>query len=148
MAKPLLYLDIDGVIVLHEKPQRVACRQVVVAGTPNAVPIGIEDLLLPLHDAFEVLWLTGWRSRAPLLGAKLHLPAWEPLEWGDHKLPALREHSAGRPWAWVDNETDFELRRHGRSANDGLILDINDYTGITTRDVATLIRFAHDHSAS
>jgi hypothetical protein len=145
--KPLLFMDIDGVIVLW-KATRTPCRMLVVGGQRCRIPIGIEDHLRQLSECFTPMWLTGWRQNALLLGAALGAPDWPSLPWPVDKIPAIRETVAGRPWAWVDDEPEFETDRYGYPADNGLIHKIDDAVGLRGVDVCRLIEYAASFSAS
>ena len=117
LRKPLLLIDVDGVVSLwgwpeHERP---AGAWTLVDGTPHFLSRTSAARLAALADVFEPVWCTGWEDRANDalphlvgLGPFPHLTfdramggAASPGHW---KLAAIDAHAGpGRPLAWVDD---------------------------------------------
>jgi hypothetical protein len=115
MGKPILAVDVDGVISLFdfEQPRAPAeTRFEVIDGVVHCISIGAGEQLHRLGEHFELLWATGWEARAnERLGALLDLPELPYLTFdgkarfgSSHwKLGPLERYSQGRPLAWVDD---------------------------------------------
>jgi hypothetical protein len=119
MQRPLLLLDIDGVISLFgfDPAGRPDGRFVLVDGIAHYLSGVVGQHLRRLGGAFELAWCSGWEEKAEeYLPDALELPAGTPhLTFG----PAAQ--SAGRHWklasidryagskralAWVDDAHD------------------------------------------
>src|ERR1700694_2365043 len=103
MDRPLLFIDIDGVISLF-------AFDAYLSATAAA-------LLLELGECFELVWCSGWEDRADEhLPPALGLPAGlHPLSFGDPdpaagrhwKLAAIEDYAGpDRPLAWIDDAHD------------------------------------------
>ncbi len=117
MNRPLLLIDIDGVISLfgfdHAKPP--PGMFVTVDGIPHFLSAEAGEQLLVLGEMFELAWCSGWEEKADeYLPHALGLPAGLPhvsLAGDDHgrhwKLAAIdRFAGADRPLAWIDDGHD------------------------------------------
>jgi hypothetical protein len=115
MSRPILAVDVDGVISLfgfEERPEGAGVRFELVDGVPHCISLLAGDRLRRLGESFELVWATGWEDKAnfylPLL---LGLPELPHLTFGGAvaagaahwKLDALDEYAAGRSLAWVDD---------------------------------------------
>lgn len=126
--KPLLMVDIDGVISLFGfvgqgpwTPRAAPSRQPAVPagsfhtidGIPHFLSRAAAEHLLGLTAYFELVWASGWEEKADeYLPRLLDLPAGLPLlrferspgQTNAHwKLAAIEEHAALRPLAWIDD---------------------------------------------
>ncbi len=116
--KPILYVDVDGVISLwgFDPNRRPAGTFTAVDGIVHFLSHEAGAHLLDLAAAFDLVWCTGWEEKAnEHLVAALGLPG--PLPWleldrhrdagattpGHWKLPALTAHAPNRPAAWIDD---------------------------------------------
>src|ERR1700733_1259709 len=77
MYRPMLLLDVDGVISLfgfdHGRPP--AGRYALVDGTMHFLSATAATLIATLAPAFELVWCTGWEEKADeQLPAQLGLP--------------------------------------------------------------------------
>ena len=114
-AKPLLLVDVDGVISLFgfAPDERPAGSFLTVDGILHYLSAAAGDHLRRLSSRYELVWCTGWEERAnEYLPHALGLP--EPLHhltfagapgWGDRhwKLDAIDAHAGrdrpvGAPW--------------------------------------------------
>jgi hypothetical protein len=178
-ARPLLYLDVDGVLncpnptvpaARHDldpdswrtaadraRRARMTARPQFAGsgGAPDGrvripvwVPEGTAERITAISCVYDVVWATAWRRTAhPAFKALLGLPdePWPALEWDDYKLPAIVEHAAGRPWAFVDDDITFELDGTGlaeRIPGDHLLIECDPSAGLTDTHVAQLLEFA------
>ena len=116
--KPLLYVDVDGVISLwgFAPDKRPPGTFVAVDGIPHFLSQEAGRHLLALSGSFDLVWCTGWEEKAnEFLLSPLGLPT--PLPYlgfdrhrgpghttpGHWKLGALEAHAGERPLAWVDD---------------------------------------------
>ncbi|HEX2016691.1 MAG TPA: HAD domain-containing protein [Solirubrobacteraceae bacterium] len=113
--KPLLFIDIDGVISLFSfaLDARPPGRFVTIEGMPHFLSASAGENLLELAKCFEPVWCSGWEERAEehlphllgLPGGWPHLsfdrsPGRANAHW---KLGAIDAHAGHRPLAWVDD---------------------------------------------
>jgi hypothetical protein len=117
-AKPLLLMDIDGVISLwgFDMDMRPPGAFAVIDGIPHFLSTRAAEHLLALQDAFELVWCSGWEEKADeylphLLGMPRGLPhltfersradVSARAHW---KLAAIESYAGpGRALAWVDD---------------------------------------------
>lgn len=150
---PLLYLDVDGVILpLGAGPGEPTliigpwgCRVRLPAGTPARVH--------RLAEAFTPVWGTYWQEQANrVLALALDLPHWPVLpldepgpDHGMDKFQALRAHAGDRPFAWVDDCIPEEA--HAWAAERGiptLLCPIDPCVGLAEEDLPGLLAFARE----
>jgi hypothetical protein len=116
MRRPLLAVDIDGVISLFGFEERPAHTQVqLVDGVPHCISLVCGDRLLRLSETFELVWASGWEDKAnfylPELLGMPELPHVSfnvvPRSGDAHwKLAALEAYAGERPLAWIDDNFD------------------------------------------
>jgi hypothetical protein len=123
-TRPLLLLDVDGVLNPHAAPQPPPGYQVPDFFHDAILGLDREVLLNPEHGtwlrslagAYELMWATGWEHHAnrlicPVLGLP-ELPVIEfpptPDGWFQ-KLPSVRAAVGTRACAWID---DFHTPNH------------------------------------
>lgn len=137
-AKPLLLLDIDG--VLNAFPSHAGFRYTrhTIDGYRIHLHNEVHDMVSALEEAFEIVWFTLWNHRAsPAIGPHVGLAdaahlttswerGWEAAAIAGYdddaisqlmyaKTPLLPELMAeGRPWVWIDDA-------HGRADADYLV---------------------------
>jgi hypothetical protein len=117
-ARPLLLIDVDGVVSLFGFPHPPPAGLVPtsVDGIPHLLSEHSGTLLVRLAETFECVWCTGWEERADehlprLLGLpggwphlKFGTPESAPRHW---KLHAIESHAGPhRPLAWIDDAFD------------------------------------------
>lgn len=177
--RPLLYMDVDGVhncpgaaaghcderefvVPVSDEPQmrerRGRLREAMgwpATDEPPRIPVwlpsGSQERVAELTEVFDCVWCTGWRATAPLaFDTLLGLDrSWPVLPWTDMKLPAILDQAAGRPWAFVDDEIDFELGRLTvplPAAETHLLVECDPAVGLTDEHVAQLLSFARSHA--
>lgn len=118
MSRPILAVDIDGVISLfgsEAPPDRTTTRLQLVDGVPHNISLLAGDRLLRLSERFELVWASGWEDKANFyLPQLLGLPELPHVRFdgaarggGAHwKLGPLEEYGRGRAMAWIDDNFD------------------------------------------
>lgn len=116
--KPLLAVDVDGVISLfgaEQQPDRAFTKLELVDGVPHLISLPCGDRLRRLGEHFELAWATGWEDKANFyLPRLLGIPELPYVSFDDAvaagdahwKLGPLEEFAAGRPLAWIDDNFD------------------------------------------
>lgn len=149
--KPLLFLDVDGVLNLKGTGAEVPCDQIPASeGFEGAlIPLGTAERVSRLTEVYEPVWSTAWLGAAhrPFSGP-LRLPevSWPYLIYAKLKLPAVLRYARQRPWAWVDDEATWELREMNWWPDyerylEGLIVEPKPKVGLTDEHVDALLEF-------
>ena len=118
--KPLLFVDIDGVISLFGVPmdRHPAGSWLNVDGVLHLISATASEHLLRLARTFDLVWCSGWEDKADEhLVHALHLPARPPFltfsgapSTAHWKLDTVAAHAGERPAAWIDDAFDDECR--------------------------------------
>lgn len=119
--KPLLMVDVDGVLSLFGFPPHAAPEGSLrfIDGIPHFLSSAAARHLLALVSVFDLVWCSGWEERADeylpsLLGLPRGLPhlsfergagAGQSMH-GHWKLAAIDAHAHDRPLAWIDDCID------------------------------------------
>jgi hypothetical protein len=115
MSRPILAVDIDGVISLfgaETPPDRAFTQLELVDGVPHLISLPTGDRLRRLSERFELVWASGWEDKANFyLPTMLGLPELPHVAFGGAvsagaahwKLGPLEEYAADRPLAWIDD---------------------------------------------
>jgi hypothetical protein len=153
LDKPLLFVDIDGVISLFgfASAERPAGTWLNVDGVPHLISATASGHLLALAHVFELVWCSGWEDKADEhLVHALALPDRPPFltftvaPGGTHwKLDAVQRYAGGRPAAWIDDAFDDSC--HAWAAARGaptLLVTTNAAVGLTEEHVARLVAWA------
>jgi hypothetical protein len=118
MSRPILAVDIDGVISLfgsEELPGEETSRLQLVDGVPHRISLLAGNRLLRLAERFELVWASGWEDKANFyLPQLLGLPELPHVTFdgaarsgGAHwKLTPLEAYGQGRAMAWIDDNFD------------------------------------------
>jgi len=152
--KPLLFIDIDGVLSLFgfQSDSRPAGVWLNVEGIVHLISATASEHLQRLAEPFDLVWCSGWEEKANehLLGA-LVLPNALPFltftaqdgaqkHW---KLDAIDDHASHRPLAWVDDAHDDSCRAWASArAAPTLLVSTDPPTGLTGAHVEALERWA------
>jgi hypothetical protein len=126
MSRPILAVDVDGVISLfgfETPPTSAEANYQLVDGMLHCISLRAGERLQRLAEHFELVWATGWEEKAnfylpTLLGlAELpHLTFDGAARFGSAhwKLGPLDDYSKGRAVAWVDDNFDESCYRWAR----------------------------------
>jgi hypothetical protein len=148
--KPLLFIDIDGVVSLFgfgqtSIPERCSWHQ--VDGIVHLLSHDAAENLLALSELFDPVWCTGWKDRANDhlphvlgLGPFPHLVfGASPGHW---KLASVRAHAGARPLAWIDDDLNDAVRGWAAERNSAgtptLLVQTQPATGLTAELAAGL----------
>jgi hypothetical protein len=152
-TKPVLFLDVDGVISLFgfspagELPGAFHW----IDGIGHCISEACGGRLGRLEERYELVWATGWEEKAnEYLPFILGLPSPElpVLTFDDHgaagaahwKLDAIDEYAGNRPAAWIDDNLDETCRNWARTRPaPTLLVETAPATGLTDEHVALLL---------
>ena len=156
MDRPLLLIDVDGVISLfgfdHRSPP--AGRYQLVDGITHFLSESAGEHLRRLGQEFELAWCTGWEGKAnEYLPLALGLAGPLPHVVFDHctrppqahwKLGAIERHVASsRPLAWVDDAHDDGCLAWAAARDAPTLLVTTDpAVGLTDDEVERLLGWA------
>lgn len=157
LRRPLLLLDIDGVIALLGTGTEPTV-DLVAAGLPVTVSVNARERVSRLADVFQIVWASSWmrdgaESLAPLLGLPDDLPyiRFDPgadNPYGSYKLEAVNRFVRDRPAAWVDDELGEDMvawAEHRVSPT--LLVSTDPRYGLLDDDVDDLLDFASKQTA-
>jgi hypothetical protein len=161
--KPLLMVDIDGVISLFGPfpaagggPEGVEGRFHSIEGIPHFLSSTAAGHLLDLGELFEIVWASGWEERAEdHLPHLLGLPAGLPFlrfpvaarasraanaHW---KLEAIGAFAGARALAWLDDSLDDSCRRWAAERpHPTLLVHTTPSRGLTLKEASELSSWA------
>ena len=159
-TRPVLALDVDGTISLFgfDGPlSDVPGRFHLIDGVAHCIPDEAGPRLQRLAAHYELVWATGWETRAndrlPLiLGLEAELPVltfdgraqFGTAHW---KLAALDEYARERPLAWVDDSLDHSCHEWAaQRPAPTLLVPCESDVGITDAHVEAMIEWAGEIS--
>ncbi len=152
--KPVLFVDVDGVISLFgfDQRERPAGSFHSIDGIPHLIGSSAAERLGRLLPRFELVWATGWEEKAnEYLPALLALPQLPSLTFAGRKvfgeahwkLEAIDEYARGRPAAWIDDSLDDRCAAWARKRPEPtLLIETEPGIGIDETHVELLIEFA------
>ena len=155
-GRPLLFLDVDGVIALDPlcsplPPGHISAGPHGLAYLPDRTP----ELVRELATRFDIVWATGWEHyvNTSLLGPLGLGDALPVLSFGRKaragsstwKIKPVDDYAGNRPAAWID---DHFVASHERWAADRpqptLLVPTDPHAGLTPDHVDRLLRWADD----
>jgi hypothetical protein len=168
LTRPLLLVDIDGVVSLFGFPPHAAPAGSFhwIDGIPHFLSSTAAAHLLALSEIFELVWCSGWEERAneylpTLLGLPAALPflrfapavrassgvagsGAERTTRGHWKLDAIDAYAGERALAWIDDCLDAEACHTGAAARAAstLLVQTDAAVGIAAEHVEELRRWA------
>jgi hypothetical protein len=156
MEKPLLLIDVDGVISLFgfDPAQPPAGHFQMVDGIAHFLSATAGEHLRQLSEEFELAWCTGWDEKAnEYLPLALGLPAELPLVIFDEadRPPSAHWKVAGitawappsRPLAWLDDAHDHRCHAWATErAAPTLLVTTDPAAGLTEAHVTELLAWA------
>jgi hypothetical protein len=152
-CKPLLLVDVDGVISLFgfTSSGRPPGTWVIVDGSPHLISSTAAEHLQTLGEDFDLVWCTGWEEKAnEYLPGLLGLPGELPFLSFDRnpgrghahwKLAAIEAYAGpDRALAWVDDALNDACRVWaGERQAPTLLVETQPHEGLTDPQV-TLLR--------
>jgi len=160
-SRPLLMVDIDGVISLFGAPSAHAPGDGVregslhsIEGIPHFISSTAATHLLALGELYELVWASGWEERANehlprLLGLARELPflRFERAVGRSHahwKLHAIERYAGARPLAWIDDSFNGACHDWASSRDaPTLLVETSPARGLTEHEAQLLERWAH-----
>lgn len=154
--KPLLFLDVDGVISVYGFAMAAADPRDLhlVDGIPHHIPSVMAPRVQRLLPAYESLWATGWGDRAnDHLVHLLDLPGeLEVIEFatrpstdgsGHWKLEELTVRAGARPAAWIDDGHNAACDDWAASRDaPTLLVSTDPHVGLTDAHVDELLAWS------
>ena len=152
--RPLLFLDVDGVIALKLLPGLLPAGKWHEFGLVRAyVSWRAAERVCALATRYEIVWATGWEQGAnrhfrPLPGVEHDLHV---LEFGldassgssDWKIKEISRTAGRRPAAWVDDGLEARHKRWARSRSaPTLLVQTDPHAGISEDQVKLLLEWA------
>ncbi len=155
--KPILFVDVDGVLSLFGFAPNVAELPGPfhwIDGVAHCIPTAGGERLTRLAERYELVWATGWEEKANeylphILGlGQRELPCltfdgravFGTAHW---KLEAIEAYAEGRPAAWVDDNLDEACREWAeRREEPTLLVETQPAEGLTDKQVQQLIDWA------
>jgi hypothetical protein len=157
--KPLLFLDVDGVInclnLFFSKSPAPFEAVDWGHGLIAAIPEGTKERVEQLTEHFAPVWATAWFGHARLFNKHWDQEPWPFLHWHDMKLPAIVRRAAkgtmeptpDRRWAFVDDDAYWEAsefnQQFGPVPEQGLVVPVAPHRGLTDAHVGHLIEWAN-----
>jgi hypothetical protein len=158
--KPLLLVDIDGVISLFGFPENARPQGSFhsIDGIPHFLSASAGEHLLNLSSIFELVWASGWEEKAnEYLPRLLGLP--NPLPFlrferdigarrtthAHWKLRSIDAYCGQRPLAWIDDA--FNPACHEWSAArraPTLLVNTAPQSGLTSQEARLLAAWARE----
>jgi hypothetical protein len=152
--RPLLFVDIDGVISLfgfeHAAAPEGTWTQ--VDGIAHLLSATAARHLHDLADSYELVWCSGWEERANEhlphllgLGPFPHLSFPVPSGNEHWKLSSVRAHAGDRPLAWIDDDHDESCRAWAASREaPTLLVETDPASGLDDGCFGRLVAWAEE----
>jgi hypothetical protein len=176
VSKPLLMVDIDGVVSLFGLPGPASGGEASpgvggegwpvegsfhsIDGIPHFLSSTAGAHLLALSGVFDLVWASGWEEKAnEYLPHLLGLPA--PLPFlrfsrtpggtrtthAHWKLESIEEYAGGRSLAWIDDAFNAACHAWAKARpSPTLLVSTAPERGLTSREAELLVAWAGDRS--
>jgi hypothetical protein len=157
LERPLLAVDVDGVISLFgfdEPPKSEVARFELIDGLVHCISLGAGERLQRLRQHFDLVWATGWESKAndymPNLLGLPELPfltfkgsaRFGSAHW---KLAPLDRYGKNRAMAWIDDSFDESCYEWADQREEPtLLVPTEPERGLEEAHTETLIAWAQD----
>lgn len=157
MSRPILAVDVDGVISLfgfEQPPDRSVARFELIDGMMHCLSLAAAERLGRLGEVFEMVWATGWEAKAneylPNIVGVPELPflsfdgaaRFGSAHW---KLGPLEECGRGRALAWIDDNFDESCYEWARGREEPtLLVPTEPHLGLEEAQVDALTAWAKD----
>ncbi len=148
--KPLLLLDIDGVLIPYAAPEQPAgFLQYTLLGEVVWLSPQHGAWLQSLADQFQLTWATSWehdanRLIAPIVGLPV-LPVIEFLRDATGrfpKFPTIERVVDDQPFVWIDDELTPAIHAWAaQRRTPTLLVDVDPAIGLTQAIVARIMLF-------
>jgi len=155
MSRPILAVDVDGVISLfgfEEPPDHSQARFELIDGMVHCISLAAGTRLRRLGEHFELVWASGWEEKAnDYLPSILGLPELPFLTFdgaarfgtAHWKLGPLEDYGAGRSVAWIDDSFDESCYEWARGrAEPTLLVPTEPQRGLEEVQVEALTAWA------
>jgi hypothetical protein len=155
MSRPILAVDVDGVISLFgfdDPPPRDEAKFELVDGMVHCISLAAGKRLLTLGEHYDLVWASGWEAKAnDYLPNILGLPELPHLTFdgaarfgsAHWKLGPLDEYGRGRPLAWIDDSFDESCYEWARGREEPtLLIPTEPHLGLEDVQVEALIAWA------
>jgi len=157
MSKPILAVDVDGVISLFgfdQPPPAAEAKFELVDGMVHCISLAAGERLNRLGLLYDLVWATGWEQKAnDYLPNILGLPELPHLKFdgaarfgsAHWKLGPLDEYGKGRPLAWIDDSFDESCYEWARNREEPtLLVPTEPQLGLEEVQVEALIAWVRD----
>lgn len=150
MVRPLLLLDVDGVLQPAGASIPPGYERHTTPTSSVVLSAQHGEWLTDLNETFEIVWATTWGPSAnEHIGPHLGLPTLAHLELGQlprdgtRKLAAVRSQVGDRPLAWIDDELYDDASAWATQRGSAtLLVRTSAYVGMTRADYDELKDFA------
>ena len=155
MERPLLAVDIDGVVSLfgfEEPPAREVARFELIDGLVHCISLAAGERLQRLIGSFDLVWASGWEDKANFylprllgIGELPYLSFDGAARFGSAhwKLGPLDEYGQGRPLAWIDDSFDESCYEWARTRGEPtLLVPTESHLGLEEVQVEALTAWA------
>jgi len=156
LQKPILFVDVDGVISLFgfKSANDLPGPFHWIDGIAHCIPLDSGPRLTRLTEHFDLVWATGWEEKAnEYLPRILGLPFRElpcltfdgrAVFGSSHwKVDAIDAYAGHRPAAWIDDHIDEQCVAWARSRTaPTLLVETKPATGMTDDHVDELLAWA------
>lgn len=155
MTKPLLLVDVDGVLNVFYASHRQDLEEHTALKYTIYTSPKFGEWLLSLTDLYDLVWATTWEDDAnkwisPLVGLPsdlpvIHMGSKNFDNFGTWKLPNIQKYVGEyQAFAWLDDDLwedadNWVKSREGK----GLLIRVNPMTGLTERHIEMLREWAN-----